>query len=272
MPFFHADDGVRLAYEDYGSGAPIVFVAGWVLNAVMWEYQVPFFLDRGHRCVLLDRRGHGRSDRPSSGYDIDTRADDLAALLEHLDLTEVTLVAHSAGGGEVTRYLARHGEQRVARVVFVAAILPFLKLTEDNPEGMPEAACEAAVAQFRKDRPKWFADRAQGYFATHLGNDVSPALIDNELRRCLSASPLATTEVWRSSFHADFRAELREIGIPALIVHGVADQSAPIDLTGRRTAKLVPNNVYREYPTAGHGVYVTHAEQLNADILEFITG
>lgn len=271
MPFFEAADGTRLAYEDYGTGSPIVFVAGWVLNADMWEYQVPFFIGRGYRCVLPDRRGHGRSDRPSGGYDIDTRADDLAALIEHLDLREITLVAHSAGGGEVARYLARHGEGRVARVAFAASTLPFVKLTEDNPEGLPEAACEAAVAQFQRDRPKWFADRAQGYFATHLDNDVSPALIDNEIRRCLSASPLATVEVWRAAFHADHRDDLRAITVPVLVIHGAADQSAPIDLTGRRTAKLIPGCVYNEYPTAGHGLYVTHATQLNTDILEFIS-
>jgi len=222
-----------------------VFVSSWVLNADMWEYQVRFFRSHGYRCILPDRRGHGRSDRPPNGYDLDTRADDLAALIDHLDLRDITLVADSAGGGEVARYLARHGEQRAARVGFLAATLPFLKLTEDNPDGLPEAACEAAVTQFCTDRPKYFADRAPGYFATHLGNDVSPALIDNELQRCLSASPMATIEVWRENFHADHRATTA----PVLIIHGVADQSAPIDVTGRRTAKLVPGCVHKEYPT-----------------------
>lgn len=270
MPLFETADGTRLVYEDYGSGAPLMFVSGWVLNADMWEYQVPFFLSQGYRCVLPDRRGHGRSDRPPSGYDLDTRADDLATLIEQLDLSDITFIAHSAGCGEVTRYLARHGEQRAARAGFLATTLPFLKLTEDNPDGLPEAACKAAVAQFCTDRPKYFADRAQGYFATHLGNDVSPALIGNELRRCLSASPMATIEVWRAGFHADHRAELRAITIPVLIIHGGADQSAPIGLTGRRCAKLMPDNIYKEYPTAGHGLYVTHAAQLNADLLDFI--
>jgi non-heme chloroperoxidase len=271
MPFFATGDGTRLAYEDYGAGAPVVFVAGWVLNADMWEYQVPFFLERGFRCVLPDRRGHGRSDRPASGYDIDTRADDLAALIAHLDLRDITLVTHSAGGGEAARYLTRHGDGRVARVAFLAATLPFLKLTDDNPGGLPQAACDEAVAQFHRDRPKWFADRAQGYFATHLGNDVSPALIDNELRRCLSAAPLATAEMFKWSFRTDFREELRAITVPALIIHGVPDQSAPIEITSRRTAKLMPGSTYKEYPTAGHGLYVTHAEQINADLLEFMT-
>jgi pimeloyl-ACP methyl ester carboxylesterase len=272
MPFFETRDGTSLAYEDYGGGPPIVFVAGWVLNSGMWEYQLPCFLQRGYRCVLPDRRGHGRSDRPSGGYDLDTRADDLAMLLEHLDLREATLVTHSAGGGEAARYLARHGDGRVARVAFLAPTLPFLKQTEDNPEGLPQAACDESVVQFHRDRPKWFADRAQGYFATHLGNDVSPALIDNEMRRCLSASPVATVAMWESSFHADHREDLRAITVPVLVVHGAADQSAPVELTGRRAAKMIPGCVYHEYPTAGHGLYVTHAEQINADLVAFIDG
>jgi pimeloyl-ACP methyl ester carboxylesterase len=137
MPFFETTDGTRLAYEDYGTGAPIVFAASWALDADMWEYQVPFFLDNGYRCVPLDRRGHGRSDRPSGGYDLDTLADDLAELVERLDLSDITLVGHSAGGAEVARYLARHGEERVARVVFASATIPFLKQTADNPDGAP---------------------------------------------------------------------------------------------------------------------------------------
>jgi non-heme chloroperoxidase len=270
MPHFTTHDGTRLAYEDYGTGAPIVFVASWALDADMWEYQVPYFTERGFRCIALDRRGHGRSDRPSTGYDIDTTADDLAALLEHLGLSGVTLVGHSFGGAEVARYLARHGEARVARVALVSAVVPFMKQTEDNPEGLPEAALEATIAQFRTDRPKWFARQAQVWYATHLGNEVSPALIDWTIGKCLSASPWATTQLFRSMFHADHRAELREITVPTLVVHGAADTSAPVAITGRRTAQLVTGCRYVEYPTAGHGLFVTHAEQLNADLLELL--
>jgi non-heme chloroperoxidase len=272
MSHFTTADGTRLAYEDYGIGEPIVFVASWALDADMWEYQIPYFAERGYRCVALDRRGHGRSDRPSTGYDIDTTADDLTALLEHLDLTGVTLVGHSFGGAEVARYLARHGEERVAGVAFVSAVLPFLKQTEDNPDGLPEAALEETIAQFRTDRPKWFARQAQVWYATHLGNEVSPALIDWTLGKCLSASPWATTQLFRSMFHADHRAGLREITVPTLVVHGAADTSAPVALTGRRTAQLVAGCRYVEYPTAGHGLFVTHAEQLNADLLDLLKG
>ena len=269
MPYFTAADGTELAYEDYGAGTPLVFLASWALNADMWEYQVPYFLDHGYRCVLVDRRGHGRSDRPSGGYDADTRADDLAALIDHLDLREITLIAHSAGGGEAVRYLARHGDDRVSGLVLAASTLPYLELTEDNPEGVPAALCEATVAELRRDRPNWFVRRGQGYFATQF-NAVSAAVVDNEIQRCLSTAPFALIAVWRATFSTDFRPDLRELTTPTLIVHGAVDQSAPIDRTSRRTAKLAPHADFREYPTAGHGLYVTHAEQLNNDIHEFL--
>ncbi|REK85577.1 alpha/beta hydrolase [Streptomyces inhibens] len=268
--FFETHDGTRLFYEDYGQGETIVFVASAMLNTDMWEYQIPFFAERGFRCVAFDRRGHGRSDRPSAGYDVDSTADDLAALLAHLDLRDVTLVGHSLGGAEIARYLARHGSERVTRAVFIAAMLPFLKQTDDNPHGLPEAAMAASMAQMRADRPKWLARQAQAFFATHLGNEVSPALIDHTMAQCLSASPWATLQAQREVLHTDHRAGLREIGIPTLVVHGAADFSAPVEVTGRRTAELIPGTTYKEYPTAGHGIYASHHAQLNADLLEFI--
>jgi non-heme chloroperoxidase len=270
MPYFTGSDGTQLAYEDHGTGRPLVLLAGWTLAADMWEYQVPFLVEAGYRCVLLDRRGHGRSDSPSGGYDLDTLADDVAALVEHLDLRDVTLVGHSNGAGECVRYLARHGEERVAAVAFVCGTGPYQEQTEDNPDGLPEALVEAAIAAFRRDRPKFFADRAQGYYATHLFNDVSPALIELGVRQCLLANPVAAVEFWRAAYHADHRADLRAITVPALVVHGAADQSADVARTGRRTAALVPGAVYREYPTAGHGLYVTHRDQLNADLIELV--
>ncbi|MBL1073179.1 alpha/beta hydrolase [Nocardia sp. 2] len=272
MSTFRTNDGTTLAYEDYGTGAPMVFVAGWSLNADMWEYQVAFFLDQGFRCVLLDRRGHGRSDRPSTGYDIDTRADDLAALLDHLDLRDVTLVAHSAGGGEAVRYLTRHGSDRITRIALLAPAIPFLCQTEDNPVGVPLYLLEASLAQLNTDSAKWFADRAQGYFATHLGTGVSPAAIDLEMRRCLSASPYAIRVLQRELFTTDHRADCAALKIPVLLLHGIPDQSIPIDVASRQLITLVPHAVYKEYPDAGHGLYLSHAAQVNADILEFVKG
>jgi pimeloyl-ACP methyl ester carboxylesterase len=270
--FFDTQDGTRLAYEDYGTGEPIVLVPGAMLNTEMWEYQIPFFVERGYRCIAIDRRGHGRSDRPTSGYDIDTTTEDLAALLDHLDLRGATLVGHSLGGAEAARYLARHGSSRVARVVFLAAVLPFLKLTDDNPEGVPEELCANLLDQIRTDRGKWLTRQSQLYFATHLGNDVSPEQVDVTYRQCLSASLWATLKMQEACFHADNRDALRRITVPALVVHGDADFSAPVAVTGRRTAGMLPGCTYREYPAAGHGLYVSHAARLNGDILEFMKG
>ncbi|MFI7107433.1 alpha/beta fold hydrolase [Nonomuraea sp. NPDC050227] len=268
--FFQTTDGTRLAYEDYGQGKPIVFVASVMLSADMWEYQIPYFVERGYRCVALDRRAHGRSDRPSTGYDLDTGADDLAELIELLDLRDITLVGHSMGGAEVARYLARHGDERVARVAFVSAMLPFLLQTDDNPEGVPGAALEASMAALDADRPKWLAQRAQAFFATHLGNEISPAQVEFTLRQCLEVSPWAIRQYQRAAMTFDHRASLAEIAVPALVVHGAADASIPVAVSGRRTAKLVPGATYLEYPTGGHGLFVTHRDRFNDDLHTFI--
>ncbi|WP_067826226.1 alpha/beta fold hydrolase [Nocardia inohanensis] len=270
MPTFQTTDNTVLAYQDYGTGTPIVFVAGWSLYSDMWEYQVPFFLEHGYRCVMVDRRGHGRSDRASNGYDIDTRADDLAELIEHLDLREVILVAHSAGGGEVVRYLNRHGQDRVQRIALLAPAIPFMCRTADNPVGVPIELLEASNAQLRADRPKWFADRAQGYFATHLGVNVSAAVIDEEMKRCLSASPYAVDVMQRALFTTDHRADVAAVTVPMLLLHGLPDQSIPIEVSSREAVKLAPHAVLKEYPDAGHGLYISHAAQVNSDILEFL--
>ncbi|MDL4816630.1 alpha/beta fold hydrolase [Actinomadura opuntiae] len=267
--FFETRDGTRLSYEDYGQGHPVVFVTSAMLNTGMWEYQIPFFTEHGYRCLTFDRRGHGRSDRPSGGYDVDTLADDLAAFLEHLDLRDVILVGHSTGGAEIARYLARHGEDRVQRVAFVSAVLPFLRQTEDNPEGVPQELFDGLIAMIRADRPKWLTMQSQLFFATQLGNDVHPATIDWMIRMCLDAAPWAVLEVQKTVYHADNREALRNITVPCLVVHGDADFSAPVEATGRRTAALVPGAVYKEYPAAGHGLFVSHKDRLNGDLLEF---
>ncbi|WP_405778196.1 alpha/beta fold hydrolase [Streptomyces sp. NBC_00859] len=268
--YFETHDGTRLAYEDYGQGEPVVFVSGAMLNADMWEYQIPYFAERGYRCIAFDRRGHGRSGRPSCGYDTDSTADDLAALLTHLDLTGATLVGHSLGGAEVARYLYRHGAGRVARVVLLAAVLPYLKQSDDNPAGIPEAAFDALTAAVRADRPKWMSQQLQAYFATHLGNQVSPGQAALTLDQCLSASVWATLQCQYAVFHTDNREAVRAIPVPALVLHGGADISAPVEVTGRKTAELLPGCTYQEYPTAGHGIYVSHHGEINAGILEFI--
>lgn len=265
-----ATDGTRLAYEEYGVGAPIVFIAGWSLSADMWEHQVPRFVAEGYRCVMLDRRGHARSERPSGGYDLDTLSDDIHTLLTELDLRDVTIVGHSFGGVEVAHYLARHGSDRIARAVLLAACLPSLKRSAANPEGVPPEAVELTMAELRADRPKWLSKSAQAYFATHLFNDVSPALIDDTIRQCLNVAPMAAFAVQEACLNAAHEDTLPNIDVPVLVLHGAADTSAPVHFTGRRTAAAIPGCVYHEYPTAGHGLYVTHADAVNTDILDFV--
>lgn len=273
MPTYQSPvDGTTLAYQDYGTGNPVVFVAGWSLPGDMWEYQLHTFLEQGFRCVLPDRRGHGRSDRPGGGYDVDTRAEDLAALIELLDLRDVTLVAHSSGNGEAVRYLNRHGSDRVARIAMLAPALPYLLQTEDNPTGIPAPLIEATLDQLRTDRPKWFADRAQGYFATHLRPGVSQAMIDAEMQRCLSAAPYAAVEMQRQVFLTDHRPDVAALTVPTLVLHGLADQSIPIEISSHELVKLAPHAVLKEYWDAGHGLYLTHQKEVNAEILDFIKG
>jgi pimeloyl-ACP methyl ester carboxylesterase len=276
MPTYQSPtDGATLAYQDYGSGSPIVFVAGWSLSGDAWEYQLHHFLAQGYRCVLPDRRGHGRSERPSGGYDVDTRADDLAALIELLDLRDVTLVTHSCGGGEAVRYLSRHGSGRVARLAMLAPTVPFLMQSEDNPIGVPEAALEMTLGLLRSDRPKWVADMAHTYFATHLRPSTSQAMIDTEILRCLSAAPYAMVELQRQVFTTDHRADVAALvatAMPTLLLHGQADAQIPIEMTSRELVKLAPHAELKEYWDAGHGLYLTHQREVNADLLAFVQG
>lgn len=258
-------DGTSIYFDDWGDGPPAVFVPAAYLNSQMWEYQRPFLARQGLRCIAYDRRGHGRSDRPWTGYDYDTLADDLATVLDHLDLRDVTLIGYSMGSGEVIRYLTRHGSGRVARIAFVAATAPFLAHAADNPDGIPQEVVTATIKRIRADRPRWFADNAEPFFA----GAASAQLTQWGVRMCIDSTPQSTSGCVESVFATDFRAEIAAITIPTLVIHGGADTSAPVHLCGRRIAELVPNARYREYAGAPHGLFVTHAEQLNRDLLEF---
>jgi non-heme chloroperoxidase len=271
MPFFDSHDRTQLFYVEGGSGAPIVFVASAWLSSRMWEFQMAALANEGFRCIAYDRRGHGRSDWPWNGYDYDTLADDLAALLEHLDLHEVTLVGHSMGGGEIIRYLTRHGASRVARIALVAATAPFPMKTDDNPNAIDRALMEADLALRTSDRPKWFADNANAFFGSGLpGVSVSPEMVQFMIRQCLDCSARAATALFLAGFTTDLRAEMRAITVPTLIVHGDHDAQAPIDICGRTSARLVPDNRLVVYDNAAHGLFMTHAQRVNGDLLEFM--
>ena len=249
----------------------MVFVASAWLSSRMWEFQLPALVDRGLRCITYDRRGHGRSDWPWEGYDYDTLADDLAALFEHLDVRDATLVAHSMGGGEVVRYLTRHGAKRISRIALVAATAPLPMKTPDNPDAIDPTLMEADMAVRTADRPKWFADNADGFFGLGLpGVSVSPEFVQYMIRQCLDCSARAATSFFLAGFTSDLRIEMQAIKVPTLIIHGDRDVQAPLDICGRKAARLVPNNRFIVYENAAHGLFVTHADRLNADLLAFV--
>jgi non-heme chloroperoxidase len=271
MPFVNTEDNVALFYRDWGRGEPVVFCAAWALSSIAWQHQMISVLDAGRRAVSYDRRGHGRSDDPGAGYDFDTLADDLAAVLNHLRLRGVTLVAHSMGSGEVVRYLTRHGADRVDRVVFVAPTTPFLLKTPDNPDGVDDRLFAERRDEWRRDFAQWVLANEGPYVGEGLpGCSVSPLL-----RECTKTDMLTTTLQAAIEFNCagaetDFRSELTRLTVPTLIIHGDADASAPLPLTGTRTAALVPNSQLIVYENAPHGLYLTHRERLNRDLLAFI--
>ena len=271
MPYIETADHTRLFYLDAGAGTPVVFVSSAWLNSRMWEHQLPALAERGFRCVAYDRRGHGRSDWPWNGYDYDTLADDLAAVIRGLGLRSVTLVAHSAGAGEAVRYLTRHGSNGVSGLAIVSGTTPFPMKTADNPDGIDRALMEADLAVRTRDRPKWFADNANGFFGVGLpGVQVSTPFVEHMARECLSCSARATAEFFLTGFTSDLRDELRAIDVPTLVVHGDRDVQAPFEICGKKTAALVRNSTLRVYENAAHALFFTHAERLNADLIAFL--
>jgi non-heme chloroperoxidase len=267
-PFVAAKDGTALHYQDWGAGRPVLFVASASLPSQMWQYQMAPMIEEELRCVAYDRRGHGRSGSPAHGYDYDTLADDLAAVIDLLDLREVTLVGYSMGAGEVVRYLSRHGSGRVARIALVAPVTPCVLKGEDNPDGVPAEYFEKVRTDTERDYPKWCADNADAFFVPETSAGMRRWVIDLALGTSLPAV-LACNHSFST---ADFRAELPKVAVPALVIQGNKDASAPIDLTGRKTAALIPGCRLEVYEGAPHGLFVTHMERLTSDLLGFIRG
>jgi pimeloyl-ACP methyl ester carboxylesterase len=248
-----------------------VFCAAWALSSIAWQYQMISVVDSGRRAVAYDRRGHGRSDDPGRGYDYDALADDLARVLEHLDLRDVTLVAHSLGSGEAIRYLTRHGDDRIARLLLLAPTTPFLLKTSDNQNGVDAELFAERREEWRRDFAQWILENEAPYFGDGLpGCEVSSLLRDWTKTDMLSTTLQAAIEFQRSAVATDFRAELATLSLPALIVQGDADASASLPLTGMPTAELLPKSRLLVYENAPHGLYVTHQEKINADLLAFV--
>ena len=272
MPFARSADGTALHYNDWGTGHPVVLIHGWPLSGAMWEYQALFLAANGCRVIAYDRRGFGESGKPYTGYDYDTFADDLAAILDSLDVKGVTLVGFSMGGGEVARYLSRHGTGRVARAVLVGAVTPMLAQTPDHPDGAPPKVFEDMIAGLVDDRPTFLASFGKAFFGAGLLNfSVSSAVLDWAQRLALMASPKATVDCVRAFGFTDFRPDMAAFTVPTLIIHGDADATVPIDISARAAARLVPAARLAEYPGAPHGLFFTERLRLNADLLNFIT-
>ncbi|MFJ4927202.1 alpha/beta fold hydrolase [Streptomyces sp. NPDC088736] len=276
MPYFESPvDGTRLHFVDHGpaEGPVIVFVNGSYFDTGMWEFQTLPLAGEGFRCVGLDRRGHGRSDDVWGGFDLDSLADDVAGLLRHLDLRDVTLVGHSVGAAEAVRCLTRHRDAGVARAVLVAGVVPGVVRTADHPTGIEPAVVRTGNETVRRDPPAFFAGGADAFFALGLpGNDLSPEYVRGAVARCHGATARAGAALRELVATLDLTLELPKIDVPVLVVHGTHDTSAPLGPTGRRAADLLPGGTLKVYENAGHGLYATHADLLTADLREFAAG
>ena len=260
-------DGVNLFYRDWGDGEPVLFVSGWSLGADSWCYQMLALAEQGMRVIAFDRRGHGRSSDPGRGYDFNTLADDLAAVLEALDLDHVTLVAHSMGCNEVVRYLSRHGHRRIKRVAMLGTMTPCIAQSADNPGGIDPALLEYfRQEQLMKDLPRWIDENLPPFVA----EDTPQGMRDWLRTMPLQVSLQALYECNRSLQREDFRAELPGITLPVLLIAGTRDASAPFELTARPSAALLPNARLQVYEGAPHGMFLTHMASVNKDLLDFI--
>jgi len=273
MPYISTLDGADIYYKDWGTGRPVVLSHGWPLQADSWEAQMLFLADHGYRVVAHDRRGHGRSSQPWSGNEMNTYADDLAALIEHLDLREATLVGFSTGGGEVARYIGRHGSDRVAQVVLVSAVPPFMLRTEDNPDGVPVEVFDAIRASSLLDRSQTYRDLADGPFFGNNRDGQAPSqgIRDAFWLQGLQSGARNAYECIAAFSATDFRPDLDAFDVPTLVIHGDDDQVVPFEVGGRRSAERIRGAELKVYAGAPHGITDTHKDQLSTDLLEFLT-
>ncbi|MFZ0088479.1 MAG: alpha/beta hydrolase [Solirubrobacteraceae bacterium] len=266
------NDGVEIFFKDWGSGRPIVFSHGWPLSADDWDTQMMFFLLHGYRVVAADRRGHGRSTQTDTGHDMDHYADDLAAVVNHLDLRDAVHVGHSTGGGEVARYIARHGEDRVAKAVLISSVPPLMVQTEANPGGLPKSVFDGFQVSVATGRSQFYRDLAAGPFYGFNRDGVEPseAIIENWWRQGMMGGAKAHYDGIVAFSQTDFTQDLKKITVPVLVMHGDDDQVVPYADSGPLSAKLVQNGTLKTYAGFPHGMPTTQAETINADLLAFI--
>jgi len=272
MGIFITKEGTQLYFKDWGSGEPVVFSHGWPLSSDSWEAQMLFLAAKGYRCIAHDRRGHGRSSQPWTGNDMDTYADDLSQLIEFLDLKGATLIGFSAGGGEVARYVGRHGTKRLAKVALISSVPPLMLKTAANPEGLPMSVFDGLRQSAIADRSQMYKDLASGPFfgANRPGAKVSQGSMDSFWLQGMQASHKSTYDCIKAFSETDFTEDLKKIDVPTLVLHGDDDQIVPIGASGLRSAKLIKNATLIVYAGAPHGLAYTHKEKLNADLLKFL--
>jgi non-heme chloroperoxidase len=272
VPTITTRDGVDIFFKDWGEGQPIVFSHGWPLSSDDWDTQMLFFLGHGYRVVAHDRRGHGRSAQVADGHDMDHYADDLAAVVDHLDLTDVVHIGHSTGGGEVVRFLARHGQSRAAKAVLISSVPPLMVKTESNPEGQPKAAFDDLQTQLAANRSEFFRALASGpfYGYNRPGATPSEAVIANWWRQGMAGGAKAHYDGIVAFSQTDFTEDLKSITIPTLVIHGDDDQIVPYADSGPRSAALLPDGSLKTYPGYPHGAFTIHADVINPDLLAFI--
>ena len=265
-------DGTEIYYKDWGSGQPIVFSHGWPLSADDWDNQLLFFQQHGYRVIAHDRRGHGRSSQVADNHDMDHYADDLAAVVEHLDLHDAIHVGHSTGGGEVAHYLARHGESRAVKAALISAVPPLMVKTDANPEGLPKSVFDDLQAQLAANRSVFYRDLPAGpfYGFNRPGVESSEAIIENWWRQGMMGGAKAHYDGIVTFSQTDFTEDLKKISVPVLVMHSEDDQIVPYQAAGPLSAKLLKNGTLKTYKNFPHGMPTTHADVINADLLEFL--
>jgi non-heme chloroperoxidase len=275
MPYIRKNtdnpSSVNIFFEDLGTGKPVVLIHGWPVSHEMWEYQVNTLVDAGYRCISYDRRGFGQSDKPWTGYDYNTLTDDLHELIITLDLRDVTLVGFSMGGGEVARYLGRYGSSRISKAVLISSVVPLLVKTDDHEEGVPLETFDEMIANIRNDRPAFLTEFGKQFFNEGILNKPVSQEIQNWMHHlALIASPRATAECVRSFSETDFRTDLSTVTVPVMIIHGDADKTVPIGATSELASLQLPNAAYYRFEDAPHGLFITHKDELNRLLLNFI--
>ena len=268
MPYATAKDGTRLYYKDWGSGRPVVLIHGWPLSGDTFDDAAVALAENGFRAIVPDRRGFGRSDQPWDGYDYDTFADDVAAVVLDAGVSEpIALAGFSMGGGEVARFVTRHGPAQVSHAILIGSVVPFLLNTPDNPNGAPREVFDGMIDGIKKDRGDFF----RNFFVSFFGNgQVSDAVLDDAFRQAMAAGLRPTLACVRAFSETDFRPDLENFSMPTLVIHGVDDATVPIDLTARAVAKALPHAQLVEYDEGAHGIFASHKERLIGDLLDFL--